>query len=237
MLLYLCALLVSAGCEGKMRKKEIYISDKMKGILSNPITKPETILVALHGVGSNERDLVEVAEAIAPDSLVISLRSPIELSNDSYAFFHVQFTPSGPVHNWTEAKKNFELLEKELISISKRFNIPLKNISIMGFSQGSIMTMGLLLQSSLDLGHYICFSGRTLPEFADYAIKNPTTGFKRKIFLAHGVQDNTLPVSLGRRSKEVLEAIKADLTYLEFEGGHGITQPIIKEAHKWLISK
>lgn len=32
------------------------------------------------------------------------------------------------------------------------------------------MTMGLLLQSSLDLGYYIYFSGRTLPEFSDYAI-------------------------------------------------------------------
>lgn len=209
----------------------------MKGILSFPEVKPETILVALHGVGSNERDLVEVAEAIAPDSLVINLRSPIELSTDSYSFFHVQFTPSGPVHNWTEAKKNFELLEQELISISNRFNIPLKNISVMGFSQGSIMTMGLLLKSSLDLGHYICFSGRTLPEFANHALKNPMTGFKRKIFLAHGIQDSTLPVNLARRSNEVLQIIKADLTYREYDGGHSITSSIINEANKWLISK
>lgn len=97
--LYLCVLLVSVACEGHMRKKEIYNSDTMKGIISFPENIPESILVALHGVGSNERDLVEVAEGMAPASLIISLRSPIVLSEDSYSFFHVQFTPTGPVHD------------------------------------------------------------------------------------------------------------------------------------------
>lgn len=217
-----------------MRKKEIYISDTMKGIISFPENNAELILVALHGVGSNERGLVEVAEAIAPTSIIISLRSPIVQSNDSYSFFHVEFTPNGPVHVWSEAKKNFELLEHELVSISKRFNVSLKNISVMGFSQGAIMTIGLLLCSSLDLGHYICFSGRTLPEFEDYGLKNPATGFKRKIFLGHGIQDNVLTVNHARRSKEILETIKAEITYKEYAGGHGITELIMKEAKNWL---
>jgi len=217
-----------------MRKREIYKSESMTGIISTPDTKPETILVALHGIGSNEKDLVPVAEEIAPTSLVISLRSPIPMGIEAYSFFHVQFTPNGNIHDREDVQKNFKLLEGELIGISKKYNIPMKNISVMGFSQGSIMTMGLLLQSPLDIGHYLCFSGRTLSEFADYALKNPMIGAKRKIFLAHGVQDNVLSIENARRSKEILDKINADLTYKEFTGGHGITEPILYEARKWL---
>ncbi len=114
---------------------------------------------------------------------------------------------------------------------------PKADIPVMGFSQGSIMTMGLLLQSSLDLSHYICFSGRTLPEFEDFALKNPNRGNKRKVFLAHGKLDNTLPINHALRSKEILEAIKADLTYKEFDGGHGVDSSTIFETKNWLIKK
>ncbi len=217
-----------------MRRNDVYNSGTMKGLISFPDKKPESIIVALHGIGSNERELVSVAIAIAPDSLVVSLRSPIELAQNSYSFFHVQFTPTGPVHDWYEAKKNFELLERELQYLSTQYDIPLNKMTVMGFSQGSIMTMGLLLQSKLDIGHYVCFSGRTLPEFSDFAKLHPEIGRNRKVFLAHGTQDNTLPVALAHRSKDVLEGINAKLTYKEFEGGHGVSEETLNEVREWL---
>jgi len=220
-----------------MNTRETYDSGTFKGIVSTPVKPAKTLLIALHGVGSNERDLVEVAKEISPDSIIVSLRSPLVLASDAYSFFHVQFTPNGPVHNWIEAQKNFEMLEKEIIVISKKYNIPLSEISVMGFSQGSIMTMGLLLQSSLDLGHYLCFSGRTLPEFAEYGLKNPMIGNKRRVFLAHGIQDSTLPVKFARDSKLILEKVNANLIYKEFEGGHGLDQQTINEAKIWLNKK
>ena len=215
-------------------KRELYDSGTLKGIVSIPPQKASTLLIALHGVGSNEKDLISVAEEISPVSIVISLRSPIELSSNAYSWFQVQFTPTGPVHNWNEAKANFALLEKEILYISQKYEIPLSLISVMGFSQGSIMTMGLLLQSSLELGHYLCFSGRTLPEFAAYALANPMTKLKKKLFLAHGTHDSTLPVKFARESKSLLEKLNIDMTYKEFEGGHGLTGPIIREAKNWL---
>lgn len=217
-----------------MRKREIYQSDSMTGIISYPEKTANKILIAIHGIGSNEEDLLPVAEEIAPDALVISLRSPNKMGIDAYSFFHVEFRATGNIHDWEDVKKNFALLENELLGIEKRFQIPLKDMAVMGFSQGSIMTMGLLLQSPLEIGHYLCFSGRTLAEFADFGLKNPSLGARRKLFLTHGVEDNVLPVEKGRESLKIVQQIGADVTYSEFMGGHGIVDSIIRDAKEWL---
>jgi phospholipase/carboxylesterase len=232
--LLLCAVLALVGCEEKMKKKEIYKSTHMTGIVSTPAEKSDSILILLHGVGANEVDLVEVGEKISPTSMVVSLRAPIVLGGSSFAWFHVQFTSTGPVHNWEEAKQSFELLENEIRDISKKYDIPLSKISVMGFSQGSIMTMGLLLKSKLNLSRYLCFSGRTLPEFAQSALENPEIPLGRKVYLTHGFDDDKLPIALGRTSKEILEKVKANYRYHEFPGGHGIVNQVLDGASKWM---
>lgn len=216
-----------------MRKREFIQIENLKGIISSPDKPTKKILILLHGVGANEKGLVEVGEMLAPDSLVVSLRAPLVLGIDSYGWFHVQFGAAGPQHNWQEAESSLLMIEKEILSLAKKYDVPLSNIAVMGFSQGSIMTMGLALRSSLQLGHYLCFSGRTLPEFAQYAEKHPEISKGRKIFLTHGTYDQKLPVELGKTSKGVLENVKANFHFYEFPGGHEIPSTALNEARRW----
>lgn len=217
-----------------MRKTDNYDSGKMKGIVSRPVAKGDSLLILLHGVGANEKGLVEVGEMLSPESIVVSLRAPIVFGASSFAWFHVQFTPQGNIHNWEEANQSFELLEKEIETLSKTYNVPLNKISVMGFSQGSIMTMGLLLRSSLPLSHYLCFSGRTLPEFENFSLKHPEIGGGKKVYLTHGAYDAKMPITMGRKSKEILERVKANVKYHEFPGGHEISREVVEDAAKWL---
>ena len=217
-----------------MRRWEAYKSDALSGVISVPEKKHYSrVLILLHGVGANEQGLTYVGEFLGSDSLLISLRGPLHFGGPSFAWFRVQFTEQGPVHNWSEASQSLNLLEQEIHSISKKFNIPLEQFSILGFSQGSIMTMGLLLASDLKLGNYLCFSGRTLPEFKKTGLETKKAG-KRKVFLTHGSYDDKLPVMHGRSSKEVLNSVAAELHYHEFSGGHEIPVSVLQEARKWL---
>lgn len=215
-----------------MRKFERYQSTNFKGIVSQ-LSEKKKMLILLHGVGANEEGLLQVGEAIQPESVIVSLRAPLILGSSSFAWFHVQFTPNGPVHNWPEADSSFVLLENEIKELSRAYQIPLSEISVMGFSQGSIMTMGLALKSQLQLSRYYCFSGRTLPEFAEFAQKNPEVPKGRKVFLTHGSYDEKLPVQLAHKSKQILENVKADLSFVEFPGGHQISENVLKEAATW----
>lgn len=220
-----------------MRSWTTYSSENLTGLISHPSKKPvgeQSLLILLHGVGANEKSLCPIGEQLAPDEIIVSLRAPLKLGENSYGWFHVQFTQEGPRHNWAEAEASFKILEKEIKKLSQTYNAPLKRIAIMGFSQGSIMTMGLALRSSLTVGHYLCFSGRTLPEFSDYARKNPDTVKSRRIFLTHGSLDDKLPVVMAHKSRELLEELKANYHYLEFPGGHGVQDIVLKEARRWM---
>lgn len=220
-----------------MRSWTTHSSENLTGLISHPSKKTvgeQSLLILLHGVGANEKSLCTVGEQLAPDEIIVSLRAPLILGESSFGWFHVQFTPEGPRHNWAEAEASFKILEQEIKKLSQTYNAPLKRIAIMGFSQGSIMTMGLALKSSLTVGHYLCFSGRTLPEFSDYARKHPETVKGRRIFLTHGSLDDKLPVGMAHKSRELLEELKANYHYLEFPGGHGIQENVLKEARTWM---
>src|SRR5262249_44266965 len=58
------------------------------------IGKPPLLLL-LHGVGSNERDLFSFAGLLDPRFRVVSLRAPLVRGPESFAWFDVRFLPEG----------------------------------------------------------------------------------------------------------------------------------------------
>ena len=93
MVLSLCCLLVLVGCEEKMRKHEMVKFEYLNGIVSLPNNGTTKLIILLHGIGANEKDLLELGEIVAPNSIVVSLQAPIALGSDSYSWFNVEFTP------------------------------------------------------------------------------------------------------------------------------------------------
>ena len=63
------------------------------GLAASPIEKPKKALVLLHGVGSNEEDLLGMGSTLAKDRLVVSLRAPLILGQKSFASFQFQVGP------------------------------------------------------------------------------------------------------------------------------------------------
>ena len=100
-------------------------------------TKPPC-LILLHGVGSDENDLVGLGSEIDSGILVVSARASIELSPGSYAWFKVRFTPEGPVFDVDEALASLKILSGFIKEISERYGVG-KTV-LAGFSQGGIMS-------------------------------------------------------------------------------------------------
>lgn len=214
---------------------QIQTFGKLSAVIKAQVEKPSRALILLHGVGSNEQNMFELGSLLAKDSLIISLRAPLVMGPSSFAWFHVQFTANGPVHNWNEAQSSLHLLEEALLDIANKTGIPLSKVSVFGFSQGAIMTIGLALTSTQSIEKYIAVSGRTLPEFAKASVEQPLTSYKnRKIFVLHGEQDSKLPVSLAKTTEKVLQAASLALKYKEYKADHTVTDEMISDARKWL---
>ena len=63
---------------------------------NRPGTRPPLLLL-LHGVGANERQMTGIAPAFDPRFVVVSVRSPLPMGPDAFGWFHVTFTANGPV--------------------------------------------------------------------------------------------------------------------------------------------
>ena len=57
------------------------------------------------------------------------------------------------------------------------------------------------------------------------------------IFVAHGIDDPMIPVHHGRRSRDLLSATNADLTYREYPSPHKISRQSLNDISQWLEQK
>ena len=75
--------------------------------------------------------------------------------------------------------------------------------------------------------HIIVFSGGLMN-----AIRRRGTP---KVFIAHGTNDSQMPIELtGRHYATTLKEEGYDVTYREYDGGHGTPPAIAREAFRWL---
>ena len=55
-----------------------------------------------------------------------------------------------------------------------------------------------------------------------------------RIFLSHGTNDTVMPIdATSRRFVPALEKLGYDVTYREYEGGHAVPEPVVRDAFTW----
>jgi predicted esterase len=66
----------------------------------------------------------------------------------------------------------------------------------------------------------------------DYIAQKPLTG--KNIFVAHGTQDEMVPIDRARASMELLEQAGATITYCEDEVGHKLSSGCLRALETYL---
>ena len=207
-------------------------------LVRQPIIEAGTppLLLLLHGVGSNEHDLYELAPFLDKRFLIISVRAPNTLGAGSYAWFEVDFTPQGPVINPEQAEASRKTLITFLQEAITTYGADPKQVYLMGFSQGAIMSASVALTRPELVAGTVLMSGRILPEIQpSIASKEELRGFP--ILVVHGTADMVLPISYGRASRELLSSLPIALTYHEYAMGHEVSQASLRDITVWLTER
>lgn len=102
-----------------------------------PLSGSDVVVVALHGYGSNERDLIGLLDALALDLPWVSLRAPFDTPNGGAAWFPIS-TPGNP-----EAAPVLQATEMIWAWIHEHL-APGTRVLPIGFSQGGLMATQLL---------------------------------------------------------------------------------------------
>jgi phospholipase/carboxylesterase len=199
---------------------------------SMPTDEP-ALLILLHGVGSNERDLFGLAADLDPRFTVISLRAPMTLPYGGYGWYPVQFTPQGPKIDINEAMKGQVILNQFIEQAQAAFEVSPKRTLLMGFSQGAIMSLNTMLTAPESIGGVVAMSGRLLPNAEPhYAAPERVDGFP--VTVVHGTFDDVLPISDGRLVYVTLSKLPVRMTYKEYPMGHHISDASFDDIQVWL---
>lgn len=97
---------------------------------------------------------------------------------------------------------------------------------VMGFSQGAAMAYALAAYYPDQVGRVIALAGY-LPEAPEMPGRYAALRGK-KIYIAHGTLDETIPVQLAQSAAQTLEEAGALVTYCQSEIGHKLSASCLK---------
>jgi phospholipase/carboxylesterase len=196
---------------------------------------PTRLLVLLHGVGGNETNLLNLADGIDPQTLVVLVRGPLTLGAQQFAWFQVRFGATGPQISPEQAESSRTLLIALVQSLQQAYGIGASESVIAGFSQGGIMSAGVALSAPQSVRGFGLLSGRILPELEPHiAPREQLVGLR--VFLSHGEQDNTLPVQWAHRSDALLTALGIPHSLNLYPMDHGISAAMQRDFVAWLAA-
>lgn len=196
---------------------------------------PIGLLVLHHGRGTDENDLIGLADVLDPERRlrVVSVRGPLQ-------------PPGWPGYHWYLVSKvgypdrgSFDATRATLAgfhdALWEESGLGPERTVLAGFSMGAVMshTMGWSAERPTVAG-VLAFSGfvPTVPGWRPSLADRTGT----RAFVAHGTQDPVIEIGFGRAARDLLVAGGIDVTYRESDIVHTIDPANLPVAAEWLAA-
>ena len=192
------------------------------------------LLLLLHGYGSNEEDLFSFASELPEEYYVISARAPYDLMYGSYAWYAINFdADENKFSDLNQARTSRDLIANFIDELVKNYPIDESKITLIGFSQGAILSYAVALSYPQKIERIVAMSGYFNEEIAidNYQSNNFNT---IKIFASHGNVDQVVPVDWARKAKPILDQLGIQNVYKEYPVGHGVAPQNFYDFRNWL---
>lgn len=195
------------------------------------------VLLLLHGYGSNEEDLFSFATELPDEYYIISARAPYDMQYGSYAWYAINFdADENKFSDHDQARVSRDLIATFIDELVANYPIDASKVSLIGFSQGAILSYAVALSFPEKVKNIVAMSGYLNLEIAkeDY-LKNNLT--QLNIFASHGTVDQVIPVDWARKTPAILEKLGITITYKEYPVGHGVAPQNFYDFKNWLLEK
>ena len=192
------------------------------------------LLLLLHGYGSNEEDLFSFASELPDAYYVISARAPYDLMFGSYAWYAINFdADENKFSDLEQAKTSRDVVAGFIDELLAQYPINEQDVTLIGFSQGSILSYAIALSYPQKVQHVVAMSGYLNLDMAisDYA-QNDFNNLK--VFASHGTVDQVIPVDWARKAKPILGQLGIETVYKEYPIGHGVAPENFYDFKNWL---
>lgn len=192
------------------------------------------LLLLIHGYGSNEQDLFSFATELPDEYYIVSARAPYNMQYGSYAWYAINFdADQNKFSDHDQARTSRDLIAQFIDELTTNYPIDTENVTLIGFSQGAILSYAVALSHPEKVQKVVAMSGYLNIEILEENYLRNSFA-KLKIFAAHGTVDQVIPVEWGRKAKPFLENLGINTTYKEYPIGHGVSPQEFNDFKNWL---
>ena len=187
---------------------------------------PAPLLLMIHGWTGDENSMWVFTRGLSPDYWIVAPRAPFAAQPAGYSWRPAQ--PGG--HAWP----TFEDLQpgvQKLLSLADAYaaenELDAGQLDLMGFSQGAALVTALALVHPQRVRRAAVLAG-FVPQGAD-ALSDARPLKGKPFFVAHGTQDERVPIQHAHAAVKVLEAAGAHVTYCEDNVAHKLGLRCLRE--------
>jgi len=193
--------------------------------------EPDGALVLLHGRGTDELDLLPVADRLDPERrfAVVTPRAPLSLPPGGYHWYIVRRVGFPDERTFFES---FGRLAEWLDALPDALGVPWERTFLGGFSMGAVMSYALGLGPGRPLPAGIMALSGFIPTVEGFELDlREREGFP--VAIGHGT-DPTIPVDFGREARRRLEDAGVAVLYREAAIPHTIEPRFVAVVREWL---
>lgn len=204
------------------------------------ITRPSSLkenaplLIMCHGYGSDENDLFSFAQELPEELFIISLRAPYPMQPFGNAWYAINF--DAQQNKWNDVEQAIESRDKIADFIDSaciEFPVDKNNVTLLGFSQGTILSYAVALTYPDKVKNIIALSGYISPDMLNDNLEDMDYS-NLDFYCSHGSVDQVIPADWARKAPKFLDNLNIKHVYSEFPVGHGVAPQNFYEFRSWI---
>lgn len=184
--------------------------------------KPAIFL--LHGLGSDEKDLVQLVDSFSSHCHIFSLQGPIK-HRPGYAFYTFAEEEGKPDRAIFD--KVVKVTESFILEAVEEYNLDPKQLYVVGFNQGAAVAQSLAMIMGNTLRGTAALSGY-LPEFVALEYSKKTMN-ESKIFISHGEYDYDFPFAWAEHAAQFFNEYGTKVLFKSYPVGHGVNEQNVQD--------
>jgi phospholipase/carboxylesterase len=193
--------------------------------------QPTRLLILLHGWMGDEKSMWVLANNLPAHYTILAPRAPFPVAEGGFSWREIRPGTWG-MAGMDELLPVAQNLLTFIDDWSASYGIPSDQMDLMGFSQGAALTYSLALIQPQRIRRLAALSGFIPLGSESWLTPQRLAG--KAVFIAHGRQDDMVPVDQARQASLQLKKMGAQVNYCESDAGHKVSKECLKALESFL---
>lgn len=201
------------------------------------------LVVFLHGYGADGNDLIDIGrawQALLPDAAFVSPHAPHPCGQAPMGREWFPLTFRDMNERWVGVNEAAPVLNAFLDAELTRRNLPPSALALVGFSQGTMMSLHVGLRRAVAPAAIVGYSGMLVTPNTDAEMEEFAAQITARppVLLVHGDSDDLIPVQALFHAAQGLSALEIPVEFHVSAGiGHGIDQEGLRQGGEFLARR